>query len=413
MIFASRGDLKMAIVSLRSTRARSTLTMLGIIFGVVAVVTVVGIGEGVKSQIGTEADQFGKDLITVRPGKAVQNDGAISALQNTDLLFGMGSVNGLSEQDLQTVQATSHVQFATALGIVPGTVTVGKNTIRNATVIATSPDLPGALNQPVRYGNFFSDDQTGQNIAVMGQDLAQRMFGEYVPLGHQFSFRGQTFMLAGIFSNFNNSPFSPTASFNDDIFIPYQAADKATGTSTEMYALLAKPDNPSDMHTAIRSITKSLLGTHGGQQDFSVLTPSQELSTSSRALMLLTGLIIAVAVISLLLSGVGIMNVMLVSVTERTHEIGVRKAIGATNAQILKQFMLEALVLSVSGAVFGVIISVAAAWLLRVYSSLQPVISVWAIVISTAVSILVGVIFGVAPAVKAARKDPIDALRRE
>jgi putative ABC transport system permease protein len=107
------------------------------------------------------------------------------------------------------------------------------------------------------------------------------------------------------------------------------------------------------------------------------------------------------------------MNVMLVSVTERTHEIGVRKAIGATNQQILRQFMLEAMVLSVGGAFFGIIISVVVDLLLRVYSSLQPVISVWAIVISTAVSIIVGVIFGVAPAVKAARKDPIDALRRE
>lgn len=408
-----RGDIKMALVSLRSTRARSTLTMLGIIFGVVAVVTVVGIGEGVKQQISQEADQFGKDLITVRPGRDVANSSAISTLQNTDLLFGMDSVNGLSEQDLQTVQSAPHVAFATSLGVVPGIVKVGNHSVHDATVIATSSELPGALNQTVRYGNFFSDSQTDQNIAVMGQDLAQRMFGEYVPLGHQFTFRGETFMLAGIFSSFNNSPLSPTSTFNEDIFIPYQAADRITGTSTQMYTLLAKPDSPGAMHAAIHSITKALLGTHGGQQDFSVLTPAQELTTSSRSLQLLTGLIVAVAVISLLLSGVGIMNVMLVSVTERTHEIGVRKAIGATNSQILKQFMLEALVLSVSGAFFGILIALGADWLLKVYSSLQPAVSIWAIGISTAVSILVGVIFGVAPAVKAARKDPIDALRRE
>ena len=180
-----------------------------------------------------------------------------------------------------------------------------------------------------------------------------------------------------------------------------------------MYAILAKPDSPGDMKEAIKGITTGLLRTHGGEQDFSVLTPSQELTTSSQAINLLADLITAVAIISMILGGVGIMNVMLVSVTERIHEIGVRKAIGATNQQILDQFMLEALVLSVSGAFFGVIVAVITDWMLDVYSSLRPTLSVWAVVSSTLVSIVVGVIFGVAPAVKAARKDPIDALRRE
>jgi putative ABC transport system permease protein len=412
-MMGTRGDIKMALVNLRGARWRSALTMLGIVFGVVSVVTVVGIGEGVKQQIGQETNQFGNNLITVRPGRDVTSSSPFGTLQTTDLLFGMNSVTGLSEQDLQTVQNAPHVSIAAPLGIVPGTVKVGNQTIKNATVIATNPDLPGALNQSMQYGNFFNDDQTQQNIAVMGQDLAERMFGEFVPLGHEFNFRGQTFLLGGIFSSFNNSPLSPTATFNNAIFIPYQAADRITGTSTEMYAILAKPDNPSDINVTIRTVQKALLGTHGGQQDFSVLTPSQELSSGGQALNLLAGLITAVAAISLLLGGVGIMNVMLVSVTERTHEIGVRKAIGATNRQILKQFMLEALVLSVGGAFFGIIVALAADWLLRIYSSLKPAVSVWAILISTSVSILVGVIFGVAPAVKAARKDPIDALRRE
>ena len=407
------GDIKMALVSLRGARWRSTLTMLGIIFGVVSVVTVVGIGDGVKQQIGQEANQFGKDLITIRPGRDVSGSSALATFQNTDLLFGMDTVNGLSEQDLQTVQASRHVASVTALGVVPGVVKVGNRTINNATVIATTPQLPDVLNQNIQYGNFFNSNQVQENIAVMGQSLAQRMFGEFVPLGHEFTFRGQTFLLGGIFSNFNSTPFSATTTFNDDIFIPYQAADNATGISTEMYAILAQAGSSSDMKPAIRSITSRLLTTHGGQQDFSVLTPSQELTTSNQALSLLTDLIAAVAIISMVLGGVGIMNVMLVSVTERTHEIGVRKAIGATNRQILNQFMLEALVLSVSGAFFGIIVAVAADWLLGVYSSLKPVMSIWAILGSTVVSILVGIIFGVAPAVKAARKDPIDALRRE
>jgi len=408
-----RGDIKMALVSLRGARWRSTLTMLGIVFGVVSVVMVVGIGDGVKQQIGQQANQFGKDLITIRPGRSVTSSSTLGTLQDTDLLFGMSTVNGLSEQDLQTARNASHVAMATGLGVIPGVVKVNGRAMNNAVVIATTPDLPGALNQSIRYGNFFDPSQTQQNVAVMGQSLAQRMFGEFVPLGHQFTFRGQTFMLDGIFSNFSSSPLSPTSTFNNDIFIPYQAADAVTGTSTEMYAILAKPDSPGNMKTAMNNITKALLGTHGGQEDFSVLTPSQELYTSSQAISLLTDLIAAVAVISMILGGVGIMNVMLVSVTERTHEIGVRKAIGATNRQILNQFMLEALVLSVGGAFFGIIIAVITNLLLGVYSSLKPVTSVWAILGSTLISIMVGVVFGVAPALKAARKDPIEALRRE
>jgi putative ABC transport system permease protein len=408
---AGRGDIKMALVNLRGARWRSMLTMLGIVFGVLSVVTVVGIGEGVKQQIGQEINQFGKDLITVRPGHV--GGGSLSTLQNTDLLFGLNSISGLSEQDLQTVQNAPHVAIAAPLGVIPGTVKVGSQTVRNATVIATNQNLPGVLNQAMLFGNFFASDQTQENIAVMSQGLAQRMFGEFVPLGHEFTFRGQNFLLAGIFADFNSTPLSPTATFNNAIFIPYQAADQITGSTTVMYAILAKPDNPSGVTTAIHSITTSLLHSHGGQQDFSVLNSAQQVSSSSQVVDLLTGLITGVAAISLILGGVGIMNVMLVSVTERTHEIGVRKAIGATNQQILKQFILEALVLSVGGGLCGVFIAMLVDWLLRVYSSLRPALSIWAIVLSTGVSIIVGVIFGVAPAIIAARKDPIDALRRE
>jgi putative ABC transport system permease protein len=408
----NRGDIKVALSSLRSNRWRSLLTMLGIIIGVVSVIVVVGIGEGVRYQISQEVNQFGKDLITVRPGH-VNTKSGISELQDTDLLFGLNSVNGLSEHDVQAIENTPHVAIASPLGVVPGEVEANGQTFNNTTVLATNSDLPGVLNQSVLYGSFFSPGQSQEDVAVLGQSLAQKMFQEYVPLGHQFTFRGRTFIVGGIFSNFDSSPLSPTANFNNDIFIPYQAADQLTGTSTEMYTILAKPDNPGNVNLAVNSISKSLASANGGGQDFSVLSPAQQIATSGQVLDLLTNLITGVAIVSLIVGGVGIMNVMLVSVTERMHEIGVRKAIGATSQQILKQFMLEATVLSITGALIGVVIGVVIDLLLRIYSSLQPIISLWAILISTLVSILVGVIFGVIPAIKAARKDPIDALRNE
>jgi ABC-type antimicrobial peptide transport system permease subunit len=409
---SNRGNLKMAIVSLRAARMRNLLTMLGIIIGIVSVVTVVGVGQGVKSQVAKQINHFGKDLITVRPGH-VANRSAASAVENTDLLFGLNSISGLSERDVSIVKKTSHVTLAAPLGVVPGAVQVDGTQAANSLVLATNADLPGALNQAVLYGSFFGGESEQDNVAVIGRGTAQRLFQESVPLGRQFTFRGQTFIVRGIFSDFDATPLSPTASFNNAIFIPYRTADRVTGNSTQLYTILAKPDNAKNTPQAIAAVNRNLLKTHGDQQDFTVLDAQQNVTSSSNVLNLLTSLITVVAFISLLVGGVGIMNIMLVSVTERMHEIGVRKAIGATNRQILTQFVLEATVLSVAGGFIGMLLSLLVDLLLHAYTSLKPVISWQAMIAATLISIVIGVLFGAAPAIKAARKDPIEALRHE
>jgi ABC-type antimicrobial peptide transport system permease subunit len=410
---SNRGNLKMAIVSLRAARLRNLLTMLGIIIGIVSVVTVVGIGEGVKAQVAKQINHFGKDLITVRPGH-VANRSAAASIENTDLLFGLNSISGLSGHDLDTVKKTSHVTLAAPLGVVPGAVQVDDGPQHDSSlVLATNADLPGVLNQAVLYGSFFGGEDEQDNVAVIGRSTAQRLFQESVPLGRQFTFRGQTFIVRGIFSDFDSTPLSPTADFNNAIFIPYLTADRLTGNSTQMYTILAKPDATKNTTPAIAALDRNLLKQHGGQQDFTVLNAQENVATSGNVLNLLTSLITMVAAISLLVGGVGIMNIMLVSVTERMHEIGVRKAVGATNRQILSQFVMEATVLSVAGGVIGMVLSLVVDLLLHAYSSLKPVISWQALVAATLISIVIGVVFGAAPAIKAARKDPIEALRHE
>jgi ABC-type antimicrobial peptide transport system permease subunit len=208
-------------------------------------------------------------------------------------------------------------------------------------------------------------------------------------------------------------PLSPTAEFDNAVFIPYKTAARLTNNNSHLYVLLAKPADGVPMDVAVSAITDRLRETHGGQQDFTVLSPEQNIATSSHLLDLLSTWIMAVAAISLLIGGVGIMNIMLVSVTERMHEIGVRKAIGATGRQILGQFMLEAVVLSVLGGIIGIALSLVVQGLLYAYSDLRPVISWEAIGIATAVALVIGIVFGTLPALKAARKDPIDALRHE
>jgi ABC-type antimicrobial peptide transport system permease subunit len=407
----SRGNIKMALASVRSTKWRSLLTMLGVIIGIVSVVMVVGIGEGVKQEIAHQADQFGKDLITVRPGGLHANSN--KTVSTTDLLFGLNSISGLTQNDLHTIRKADHVRLAAPLSVVPGSVQAGNRTVGTSLVIATNSDLPGALNHSIPYGDFFGPNDQNQNVAIIGKHVAQTLFDDYVPLGQKFSFRGYDFIVRGIFDDFRSTPLSPSANFNDAIFIPYQVAQKITGSSAQMYSILAKPDKPQNTDTAVRAINQRLLKAHGGEQDFSVLDQQQNLTASSDVLSLITTMIAAIAAISLLVGGVGIMNIMLASVTERTHEIGVRKAIGATNQQILNQFVLESAVLSLVGGIVGVAVSLAGVLLLRVYTSLKPVVSWEAIVVATVASLVIGIIFGVAPAIKAARKDPIEALRHE
>ena len=407
-----RSNLKISLAGVKSNKWRSLLTMLGIIIGIVSVVTVIGIGEGVKRQIAGQINHFGKDLITVRPGNAERADGK-STLTNADLLFGLNSLSGLNERDLKAAEKADHVTIAAPLGLVSGAVSSSTREIKNSMIVGTNGDLPEALNQPVPFGEFFDEETEEANVAVIGRNAAETLFDDNVPLGQQFTFRGETFIVRGVFAEFNSAPLSPTANFNDAIFIPYKVAERLTGNSAQMYTILVKPDAESNLPAAMASIDHNLLQAHGGQRDFTVLDREQSIDKSSDVLGLLTMFIAGVAAISLLVGGVGIMNIMLVSVTERMHEIGVRKAIGATNRQILNQFMMEAIVISVSGGIIGIVVSLGVDTLLRIYTSLKPVISWEAVAFATIVSIAIGIIFGTAPAIKAARKDPIQALRHE
>jgi ABC-type antimicrobial peptide transport system permease subunit len=407
----NRGNIRMALASVRSTKWRSMLTMLGIIIGIVSVVMVVGIGEGVKREVAHQIDQFGKDLITVRPGKLQKDNGRMIA--NPDLLFGLNSISGLTENDLKTIQKSEHVRLASPLGLVPGSVKAGDRKLEQTMVIATNSSLPAALNRDVPYGDFFDEEAEDAHVAVIGRSVAEALFDDFVPLGRTFEFRGQTFIVRGMFDDFKSTPLSPASNFNNAIFIPYKVAEELTGNSVQMYSILAKPDKPENAKQAQASIEQRLLKSHGGEEDFSVLDQKQNLEASSNVLSLITTMVAAIAAISLLVGGVGIMNIMLASVTERMHEIGVRKAIGATSRQILNQFIMEAAVLSVVGGVVGIALSIAGVFALRTYTSLKPVISIEAIAVATFASLAIGIIFGTIPAIKAARKDPIEALRHE
>lgn len=397
----------MAIGTLKANKARSFLTMLGIIIGVMAVVCVVSIGQGVKEQIAKQIDHFGPDIITVRPG------GTSTGFDTSSLLSGNGlpgtSSVLLNAADVDTVTHTPGITYAVPLAIASGSA-IGDHTVKSPLIIATGDHLPDALKQPLASGSFFDPD-VSKHTVVLGSGIAQTLFDDDAPLGQTMKYRGQDFIVTGVFKQFNSAPLSLSANFNNAIFLPYGSAQTINGGNLAVYQILVKAENAERADAVAASIDARLVAEHGGSDQISVLTADKSSQGSNEIIRLLTVLIAGVAIIAFVVGGIGIMDVMLVSVTERMHEIGLRKAIGATKRQILAQFMAEAFVLSATGAVIAVALSAAAVGLLRVYTSLQPVLVWQVMVIAPLIAIIVGVIFGTAPALKAARKDPIEALR--
>lgn len=406
----TRGHLKAGLSSVRSAKLRSLWTMLGVIIGVASVITVVGIGEGIKAQITGQIHHLGKDLITVRPTELRAGDATSS--NNVSFLSGLAVNSFLTSQDLTTIGQTKGVAASAPLTILTGQ-TKADHAYNGGFVIGTTGDLSGLLNQSMAYGSFLDDSSVGSNVAVLGQNAATALFNEDVPLGRSFTFDGQQFIVQGIFNEFDTTPLSQDADFNNAIFIPDDVAESLAKNAAPIYEILAKPTDAGQTGQVAGAIQQRLRSAHGGQANFTVLEGNQNLATSNSILELLTRLIAGVAAISLLVGGIGIMNVMLVSVTERMHEIGIRKAVGATNRQILSQFMIEASVLSLTGGLIGVLVALLADLVLRLTTNLQPLISWQIALLATVVSLLVGVIFGSFPAFKAARKHPIDALRSE
>jgi putative ABC transport system permease protein len=407
----SRIHLKSGIDSVRGAKFRSFWTMLGIIIGVTSVITVVAIGEGIKQQIGGQIHHLGQNLITVRPAQLTAGGGAGN--NNANVIAGLSVGGTLTPNDIGLIGRTKGLAASAPLTITAGSVTGDHGSYPDGFVIGTSSALPGLLNQSMAYGSFFGDQDSGSNVAVLGQHASEALFNEDVPLGRSFTFHGQTFIVSGIFNQFTTLPLSQEVNFNNAIFIPNDVAESLTKNTAPTYEILARPANGQSVAAAISKVKSVLDRAHGGQSNLSVTSGNQDITASDGILNLLTRLIAGVAAISLVVGGLGIMNVMFVSIAERTHEIGIRKAVGATNRQILSQFMIESSLLSLSGGVIGVVLAFLIDLALRAFTDLQPSISWQIVLLATGVSFMVGLIFGTLPAIKAARKNPIEALRNE
>jgi len=387
---------RVAVDALRANRLRSALTMLGVVIGVAAVVLLVAIGSGAKREIETQVEGLGSNLLIVVPG---------------ELSFGSApTTSRLTLGDVDHVARVVGDRRRVAATVSSGeTVRAGTREIF-ATLQGTNETVPLVFNRPIARGTYLrrGDVESRRRVAVLGRKTARALFGERDPLGRQVAISGVRFRVIGVFAE-AGSAFGVDR--DADVHVPITAAQRLLDTR-RVDALAVKAPTVDGIDELGDRIVASLVARYP-DDTFSAVTQSQILGTVGRILGLLTLVLGAIAGISLLVGGVGVSNIMLVSVRERTREIGLRKAVGARQRDILMQFLIEAVVLTSVGGVVGICLGVGAALVLDAATPLPAVIAWWSPAVAFAVSASVGVFFGVVPARRAGLLDPVVALRSE
>lgn len=396
----------MAWASLIANKMRSILTMLGIIIGVAAVIALVSIGNGVKQDIQNSISSLGSNLLMVMPG----------APRTPGVRPSQGSMKSLKVSDYQAISKLDGVKAASPY-TANSYVTIYQSKNWTTTVSGVSSNFQDVNNWTMAEGRFISSKnvENRERVAVVGQTVVKNLFTGEDPVGKEIRVKNIPFRVIGVLNSKGNGTMGNDQ--DDVIFIPYTTAmERVEGVDyLRMVYVVASDDNgidrlQSDIENLLR-VRHSIKDTN--LDDFNIQNMKSIMETMEQTTGTLTLFLGAVAAISLVVGGIGIMNIMLVSVTERTREIGIRKALGATYFVIVTQFLIEAVVISLMGGLIGIALGIGASKLIGLASGMSTVISVPTIVLSFAFSMAIGLVFGIYPARKAAKLNPIDALHYE
>ena len=387
---------RVAIDALRANRLRSTLTMLGVVIGVGAVVALVAIGTGTKQQIERQVEGLGSNLLLVVPGRLDPGAApAVSTMTMADVdavtrVVGDRSRVAVTISSGETVRAGSRTAFASMQGVLETTPSVFVRRLDRGTYLTRT------------------DVATGRRVAVLGAGVARDLFADRDPIGRQITIGGVRFRVIGTFERLGQSLGIDR---DGEVHVPVTAAQRLLGTDRIDGLAIRAPDR--DRIGALGTAVVAALVKRHPDTEFSAVTQEQILGVLGDILGVLTGVLAAIAGISLLVGGVGVSNIMLVSVRERTREIGLRKAVGARPRDIGIQFLLEAVLLTTIGGVLGMALGISAALLVDRLTPVPAAITWWSLALAFGVSAVVGIVFGVVPAQRAGRLDPVVALRTE
>lgn len=395
--------------SLRITRLRTLLTTLGVAIGVASITTILSLSGGVIKAVAHQVDALGGNIAVVRPGVIKKE---LSDITHT-ISDSSYTTSTISEKDYEDIEQIEGVEEAAPLMLLNGSVKTSQSSTNtpSSVVVATTPSLEKIANLPIRDGQFI-DSVTNRDTAVIGSQLSIDLFGTDQPIGQTFTLRGQTFTIIGVLKHMNNPINYNNVDFDHAAIISLESGKSFHQGIAQIQQIDIRATSTDALPGVIRAANDRLLKNHEGEKDFTVLSGKEIAQPTSQFFSAIATIMTVIAAISLIVGGIGIMNIMLVGVAERTREIGLRKAVGASNGNIIWQFMVEALIISLIGGILGYIGGYIIAFAISTALPFDPILSWQIAATAMGTAIIVGMVFGLYPAIRAARKDPIESLRQ-
>ena len=396
-----------ALSALLANKLRSLLTMLGIIIGVAAVITMIAIGEGSQQAVMQRIQSLGSNLLFVSPGASRGGPG---------MVMQSGTSQRLRMEDVEAIERGSTALVALIPELNRQAQVKYENRNWNTRIVGTVPEYEHVRNFAAAYGRYFThaEERSASKVAVIGANIVENLFPSGDPLGKSIRIQGSSFEVIGILEAKGQSGFNNP---DDQVIVPLTTAQRRLFGIDFLSQITAQVLDPARSDTAFYDIERLLRKKHKlrpeQDNDFSIRNQADLIQTFQETQATFTFLLAGIAAVSLLVGGIGIMNIMIVSVTERTREIGIRKAIGARRRDVMTQFLIESVVMSVVGGMMGILVGISASYLITAYGNMNPIISPDSIIVSFAFASLVGIFFGLYPAWKAAQSNVIDALRYE
>ena len=402
-----RTHYKLARAAIKENRTRSFLTCLGIAIGVASIILILSLMGSVSNLVKNEIKDIGNDIVVVRPGSTKDTvTNIVDELTSTNSF----QKSNLSISDVEVISKIENVAAVAPIAISSNNITSEKNTLSSVPILGTNLDFIKIEPLPIRYGAFLTSSNE-EKAVVLGHTLSLALFNTVnSTVGKTVEIMGEKFMVVGVLEEINKSINFDNLDFDNALIMNIGTLDQITG-STQIQQINVKAANTNSLAVVSANIRDVLVNNKHGDDNFTVAYGDSITHPASTLFGIISGMLTTVAAISLVVGGIGVMNIMLVSVAERTREIGIRKAVGASSRNILMQFLFESLILSFSGGIFGLILGYILAFLLSVITPFAPFISWEIVAITFGTTLAVGIIFGIYPAIKAASKSPIESLK--